>query len=57
MQALVTQMGGGKTHMLTTLWHLANKGATASDLPGVADLLNACNRVSVHLSGKNDALL
>ena len=40
VQTLVTQMGGGKTHMLTTLWHLANTGAAASNLPGVADLLN-----------------
>ena len=39
VQTLVTQMGGGKTHMLTTLWHLANAGAAASKLPGVADLL------------------
>src|SRR5947209_6179094 len=40
VQALVTQMGGGKTHMLTTLWHLANLGAPASKLPGVSDLLS-----------------
>jgi hypothetical protein len=40
VQTLVTQMGGGKTHMLTTLWHLANSGATASAFPGVGDLLN-----------------
>src|SRR5262245_56758944 len=40
VQTLVTQMGGGKTHMLTTLWHLANTGAAASALPGVTDLLS-----------------
>lgn len=40
VQTLVTQMGGGKTHMLTTLWHLANTGAAAAALPGVADLLS-----------------
>lgn len=40
VQTLVTQMGGGKTHMLTTLWHLANTGTAASALPGVADLLS-----------------
>ena len=40
VQTLVTQMGGGKTHMLTTLWHLANTGAAASALPGVGDLLS-----------------
>ena len=36
---LVTQFGGGKTHTLTALYHLANAGAKASQLPGVADLL------------------
>ncbi len=37
---LITQFGGGKTHTLTALYHLANAGADASRLPGVADLLN-----------------
>ena len=37
---LITQFGGGKTHTLTSLYHLANAGAEASELPGVADLLN-----------------
>ena len=36
---LITQFGGGKTHTLTSLYHLANAGAEASELPGVADLL------------------
>jgi len=40
LQTLVTQMGGGKTHMLTTLWHLANTGPAASALPGVGGLLS-----------------
>jgi len=40
VQTLVTQMGGGKTHMLTTLWHLANTGAASSSFPGVGELLN-----------------
>ncbi len=40
VQTLVTQMGGGKTHMLTTLWHLANTGAAASEYPGVKALLS-----------------
>lgn len=40
VQTLVTQMGGGKTHMLTTLWHLANTGTAATAFPGVGDLLN-----------------
>jgi hypothetical protein len=43
VQTLVTQMGGGKTHMETTLWHLANAGPAASAFPGVADLLKEAN--------------
>ena len=37
---LITQFGGGKTHTLTALYHLANAGADASKLPGVSDLLS-----------------
>ena len=37
---LITQFGGGKTHTLTALYHLANAGADAFKLPGVADLLS-----------------
>jgi hypothetical protein len=40
VQTLITQMGGGKTHMLTTLWHLANGGSTSAGWLGVADLLS-----------------
>ena len=36
---LVTQFGGGKTHALTALYHLANAGADSLKLPGVSDLL------------------
>ena len=36
---LITQFGGGKTHTLTSLYHLARAGAGASQLPGVGDLL------------------
>ncbi len=36
---LITQFGGGKTHTLAFLYHLANAGAKAAKLPGVADLL------------------
>ena len=36
---LVTQFGGGKTHTLTALYHIARAGAGASDFPGVGDLL------------------
>ena len=38
---LITQFGGGKTHTLTSLFHLANAGAAASGFTGVADLLSA----------------
>lgn len=37
--SFVTQFGGGKTHTLTALWHLAGLGPDASRLPGMADLL------------------
>ncbi|MGH7101563.1 MAG: DUF499 domain-containing protein [Acetobacteraceae bacterium] len=36
---LITQFGGGKTHTLTTLYHLAGQGEAASVLPGVSELL------------------
>jgi hypothetical protein len=36
---LITQFGGGKTHTLTSLYHLANTGKKASGFPGVADLI------------------
>ncbi|MCY4614892.1 MAG: DUF499 domain-containing protein [Chloroflexi bacterium] len=36
---LITQFGGGKTHTLTSLYHLANAGRDAAQLPGVAELL------------------
>ena len=37
---LMTQFGGGKTHTLTSLYHLARAGAGASQLPGVGEILN-----------------
>ena len=37
---LITQFGGGKTHTLTALYHLARAGADATRLPGVAELLS-----------------
>ena len=37
---LVTQFGGGKTHTLASLYHIANAGADAAKFPGVADLLD-----------------
>ena len=37
---LITQFGGGKTHTLTSLYHLANSGGEARSLPGVPELLS-----------------
>src|SRR5690242_17704407 len=39
VMTLVTQFGGGKTHTLTALYHLANSGNTVKSDPGVAQLL------------------
>ena len=38
--SLVTQFGGGKTHTLTSLYHLARAGREAGDLEGVQDILS-----------------
>src|SRR5271156_5515602 len=37
--SFITQFGGGKTHTLTALWHLAGIGQEASRLDGVTDPL------------------
>ena len=44
---LITQFGGGKTHTLTSLYHLVNAGAAGSTLPGVGDLLNGAGLTEV----------
>jgi len=36
---LVTQFGGGKTHALTTLYHLVSTGSQTREFPGIAELL------------------
>ncbi len=36
---LITQFGGGKTHTLTALYHLARAGAGAASLAGIPELL------------------
>ncbi len=36
---LITQFGGGKTHTLTALFHLAKSGSGSAEFPGVGDLL------------------
>ena len=40
VMTLITQFGGGKTHTLTALYHLAKSGADASQFAGVKELLN-----------------
>ena len=42
---LVTQFGGGKTHTLATLYHLATSGKAAAGYSGVSDLLAASGTV------------
>jgi len=39
VMTLITQFGGGKTHTLTTLYHLVTRGAEASAYCGVTELL------------------
>jgi hypothetical protein len=39
VQTLITQMGGGKTHMLTALWHLLKSGTVSKKYQGVETLL------------------
>ena len=41
VMTLITQFGGGKTHTLAALYHLATSGGDAGGYPGVADLLRA----------------
>ena len=38
---LITQFGGGKTHTLAALYHLAQAGPRAGDWPRVSELLGA----------------
>jgi len=44
---LVTPFGGGKTHTLATLYHLATAGKAASAYSGVSDLLVAAGSASL----------
>ena len=36
---LITQFGGGKTHTLTALYHLARNARGAGNYPGVSDVM------------------
>jgi len=44
---LITQFGGGKTHALTTLYHLTNNGDAVAGHSGVADLVREAGVSSV----------
>ena len=44
---LITQFGGGKTHTLAALYHLATSGEEASGYPGISDLLGHAGPSSV----------
>jgi len=44
---LITQFGGGKTHTLTALYHIARTGAEAVAFPGVAGLLETAELTAV----------
>lgn len=44
---LITQFGGGKTHTLTTLYHLAQNGGAVAALNGVADLVREAGLATV----------
>lgn len=44
---LITQFGGGKTHTLTALYHLARSGEAALSYEGVADLLREAGLAAV----------
>lgn len=44
---LITQFGGGKTHTLTALYHLAMNGDAATSYPGVPELLREAGISSV----------
>ena len=44
---LITQFGGGKTHTLTALYHLAKAGKKSAKYPGVSSLLDSSGLGSV----------
>jgi len=47
VMTLITQFGGGKTHTLTALYHLATCGDKAAEYSGVPELLQAAGLSSV----------
>ena len=60
---MITQFGGGKTHALTMLYHLANNGPKAADWSGVPKVLKSAGipslpqaRVAVFVGTEFDSL-
>jgi hypothetical protein len=47
VMTLITQFGGGKTHTLTALYHLATSGEKAINYSGVSELLKTANLARV----------
>jgi hypothetical protein len=47
---LITQFGGGKTHTLTALYHLARSGDAAAGYSGVSELLHEADIASVPMA-------
>jgi hypothetical protein len=47
VMTLITQFGGGKTHTLTALYHLATNGEASSAFAGVADLIRQADVAAV----------
>lgn len=47
VMTLITQFGGGKTHTLTALYHMALNGSKAAEFPGVSELLTETGLKSV----------
>ena len=47
VMTLVTQFGGGKTHTLTSLYHLTKNGKKAGDFNGVPELLKEASLKAV----------
>ena len=47
VMTLITQFGGGKTHTLTALYHLAASGAKAADYPGIGQLIGQAGLAAV----------
>lgn len=47
VMTLITQFGGGKTHTLTALYHLATSGDQAAEYNGISDLLQTAGISSV----------